>query len=524
MELSAFNRHDYAMRLSVFAVVMMFGQASAGTWIVTNAVELKQALVIAETNLQTDTIFMETGVYEVDDLAGQLLTYEPNGTDPNAEDYALVIEATNGLAIIDGNASKQGMRLSAMGVDMANAHLSVKGLRFRECRISDSIYAGAGLYARAQRANVTIEDCEFQYCIASHIYDDVNGGGCYARAGSPGVARIRNCRFLDNRANLLGGGLYMVGNANARIDNCTFIRNESNHQGGGIYINAGLSTIINNCTFYNNSAEDFGGGIYLRLWGDSYEAWIQNTIRWTNISVFAASADIYLDDDGEGNGTGAVVVVEYSDYLDMGAAVGDNIVSNCNIHADPMLADTNDSSCTLLVASPCIDAGTNISEIVYDVDHVPRPLDGDTNGVPLCDIGAHEFAHPFGDTDGDGMYDGWEVAGSLDPTDATGINGPGGDPDSDGATNWSEFVADTDPNASTSLLKIISVSVHTNLSISWSGGQSVTQYLDCATHLAAEPIEWSAIFTNQPPTAPTPVYVQTNLSSGPLFYRVRARR
>ena len=517
-------KRQYAPAVLVMALCVMAGSAFAATWNVTNAVELKAALTAAATNFQPDTIYLKAGVYEVDDLPGTLLAYEPTATDP-VENFTLTVEATNGLAIIDGNASKQGMRLETFGVDMHDAHITVRGLRFRECRIFDSDTVGAGLYVRTRWANITIEDCEFQYCTSSHIYDDPSGGGCYARAGSSGIAIVRNCRFLDNSANIYGGGLYMVGNADARIENCTFMRNESKHQGGGLYVGGGISTMIKNCTFYDNSAEDFGGGIYLRLWGDSYSASIQNTIIWTNTSIYTNAADIYFDDDGDGNGTGAVLVVEYCDYVDLGALVGDNITSNYNINADPLLADTNDSNCALLDASPCIDAGTNIVQIVDDIDHIPRPLDGDTNGVALYDIGASEFAHPFGDTDGDGMYDKWEVDGSLDPTDATGENGPGGNPDSDAGSNWSEFISDTDPNASASLLQVMDIgTTGGNARISWQGGQVVTQYIDCATNLLEGPAGWITIFTNMPPTLINPVVVDSNTPPGSAFYRIRTTR
>ena len=39
-----------------------------------------------------------------------------------------------------------------------------------------------------------------------------------------------------------------------------------------------------------------------------------------------------------------------------------------------------------------------------------------------------------GDFDGDGLPDWWEMAMSLDPNDATGINGTTGDLDADGNT------------------------------------------------------------------------------------------
>ena len=62
-----------------------------------------------------------------------------------------------------------------------------------------------------------------------------------------------------------------------------------------------------------------------------------------------------------------------------------------------------------------------------------------------------------GDTDGDGLNDGWEVGNGIDALDAgTGTslrtgkpalaaNGPSGDPDNDGFTNLQEFINGTDP-------------------------------------------------------------------------------
>jgi hypothetical protein len=52
---------------------------------------------------------------------------------------------------------------------------------------------------------------------------------------------------------------------------------------------------------------------------------------------------------------------------------------------------------------------------------VPRPLDGNTNGVARCDLGAFEFAHPQADTDGDRMLDPAELMAGTDPTDMRSV-------------------------------------------------------------------------------------------------------
>ncbi len=53
--------------------------------------------------------------------------------------------------------------------------------------------------------------------------------------------------------------------------------------------------------------------------------------------------------------------------------------------------------------SPVIDTGTDADTAPYDLDGLPRPADGDGNGVAVIDIGAYEL--PTADADQDGVPD-----------------------------------------------------------------------------------------------------------------------
>jgi hypothetical protein len=45
---------------------------------------------------------------------------------------------------------------------------------------------------------------------------------------------------------------------------------------------------------------------------------------------------------------------------------------------------------TLTSASPAIDAGENAACPPDDILGGPRPVDGDGDGIPVCDMGAFE--------------------------------------------------------------------------------------------------------------------------------------
>jgi len=315
-------------------------------------------------------------------------------------------------------------------------------------------FSGGGVYGgviRNSRLEANSASPTGGGAASSKLFDcDIIGNGASGGGGAADSALTR-CRVAYNSSQ--GGGGLLYGAAT----NCIFSGNFGGFGG------ASLGGTLVYCTVVSNRAGSMGGG---GLYGGS-----------------AMNCIFYMNEAPTGADLIAGTTATYS-------RVGEDWPGDGNITNDPSLSD----DLRLTASSPCIDAGMNLGDVVEDYDGVPRPLDGEANGVAIADMGAFEFMSSSADTDGDSVSD---------------------------ACEW---MGDTDPRSAASVLSIDDVVPEAGgVRVAWRGGANAWQYLDAGV-LTATGTAWSTIFTGAPPTAISNSVLDAASGAGLRIYRVHARR
>lgn len=196
---------------------------------------------------------------------------------------------------------------------------------------------------------------------------------------------IINAVFTQNSANQ-GGAIHNESLASPTVTNATISNNSATTSGGGIGNWYMCNPILNNVTIKDNTAP-IGAGIFMTEDGCP-SGFCDNSVTLTNSIVWGNSPDqIYISDHNSVTATFSDIQFESPDSVFPGVG---------NINSDPLLgllADNGGFTLTHALGenSPAIDAGNPDNCLFTDQRGFFRPVDGNGDGIAVCDIGAYEY-------------------------------------------------------------------------------------------------------------------------------------
>jgi hypothetical protein len=265
--------------------------------------------------------------------------------------------------------------------------VQISKLTFQNGEIKDN-ECGGGLSIPNNFASVSLTQVTFK--------DNIGEGYSYgAGLFTDAYTQVMDCTFIGNETTGEGGGIYQGSNNSLHLSSSTLMNNSALY-GGGLS-NQG-TTVLTNVTISGNTATGQGGGISQWNNGDltiHYTTITNNSSTSSgsavyNARVFKAYNSIITAPSGKIACFQAMDAGNYNLSSDDSCGMGILI-------ADPLLGVLQDNggytwTHALLTLSPAIDTADPSNCVSEDQRAKPRPVDGDGDGTPACDVGAYEMS------------------------------------------------------------------------------------------------------------------------------------
>lgn len=223
--------------------------------------------------------------------------------------------------------------------------------------------------------------------------------------GSPGSRRDIDLSgaVLDGNRAARGGGLHIGACNSVTILFSSIVRNFADEAGGGVSIVGNTVVDFETSTISTNEAGDMGGGAWADIapddagWSLSFSTVAHNRAPnvggiWSRTLTWAGSSILAANEGGNCGGPGGVSQATSDDESCGGPAEGEmGLGPLTTIGFMPVHVLTAGSPAIEAAGEP-IHAGWCGSYGPYDQASTLRPLDGDGDGLALCDAGAIEAA------------------------------------------------------------------------------------------------------------------------------------
>ncbi len=281
----------------------------------------------------------------------------------------------------DGGTSKEAV-LACVGKGNGGGILVHQSeVTFLNCTISENTAGkGGGIYVMPATSTIagTYPQPTFENCIIKDNYAGGRGAGVSLDLYADPI--FKNCTFSGNVCGDKGGAVYMDWSCSPYFENCLIVENRA-IRGAAASIDGSSTPVFVHCTISNNRATDIGAGLYTGSYkpngSNSNDPIVVNSIVWGNHCTWGGPCDL--------------AVWHENHFMMENSLIGNGFRSDgtgMQIGLNPIMADTANSDYSLLVGSPCIDAGIVSSSLVTsipssDITYFTKDLNPD--------IGAYEY-------------------------------------------------------------------------------------------------------------------------------------